>query len=532
MSKTRKNLTWTMALVVLSVAGVILWKTAETGAPFRADERRTGLTAETDETDTQTVTLPDSVESIPAGELWVSVSAPKSIKGYSAVLVATAKRSLRMVPVEINGDPVKLKSLPDEPLYVGPFDNSSAGATIRELHDACVWPGVTTLALDPSGPGRHVEVRFEAREVKRRLTIRVEDDLAEPVSNVTIQIDRRVPGCSIPFTAALPLTDEAGEVVSPRLGPGEYHAHVVADRNVSKYKLPDGWDARLDADQSRDLTFVLTRILTGSIRGQITPLVPGEMRCSLMVSAPLVPAPAPRDAVRNASSDEHGVFGVTDLLPGEYAISTWKNGYLPAYATVTVTAGNESKVLVRLLRGGATVRGRVLGADGKVLMTPHMNINRKMETGSAPAAAPLLFGNSGQFRAAGLPPGEYRIILWSHHVMLPFIVGTDAVQLGDITIPKPTGDRSVRGRVVDHRGQPVPLARVALQSAASDSDGWARFAACSWIGEFTLPNVAPGRYRIWFELTGIARGFDEFQPVEITVGDEDVTFDLHLRRQH
>jgi Carboxypeptidase regulatory-like domain len=125
-----------------------------------------------------------------------------------------------------------------------------------------------------------------------------------------------------------------------------------------------------------------------------------------------------------ATTDQEGRFALSNLAPGEYSLDVQKPGFVPLNdpmmrpPTFAVAAGQLLSLDLRLQRGGV-ISGRVLDARGDpltgVLVMAMRRVPVPPEGGGgsrlvpAPMQGPQQTNDLGEFRVAGLAPGEYVI---------------------------------------------------------------------------------------------------------------------------
>jgi hypothetical protein len=297
-----------------------------------------------------------------------------------------------------------------------------------------------------------------------------------------------------------------------------------------------------------------------------------------------------------ATTDQDGRFAFGELAPGEYHIDVQKTGFAPLNEpmmrprTFIVTTGQPLAVDVRLQRSGV-ISGRVLDARGDALTEVRVMAMRRVpeppEAGGgsrlvpAPMQGPQQTNDLGEFRVAGLAPGEYVIAAAPHGfagfggpgvapqsssmaahttTVTTFYPGT-ADQAGAQALTVAAGGEvgnivftmqaapafRVSGIVVDESGAPIEGAMVMLM-ADPRSDvmmGPIGNAQSDARGRFAIDEVPAGTYRanasVMMSMNGtgsggigaVSRGsFASFssgmvggieQPAEIVVTDADVS---------
>jgi protocatechuate 3,4-dioxygenase beta subunit len=130
-----------------------------------------------------------------------------------------------------------------------------------------------------------------------------------------------------------------------------------------------------------------------------------------------------------AITDQDGRFALSNLAPGEYSLDVQKTGFVPLSdpmarpRTFTVAAGQLLSLDLRLQRGGV-ISGRVLDGTGEPLTEASVMAMRRMPAPPSAGGGPRLVpapmqghqqtNDLGEFRVAGLAPGEYVIAAARH----------------------------------------------------------------------------------------------------------------------
>jgi protocatechuate 3,4-dioxygenase beta subunit len=298
---------------------------------------------------------------------------------------------------------------------------------------------------------------------------------------------------------------------------------------------------------------------------------------------------SPDTAARTTAADADGRFEFPDLPAGRYTIRVVKAGFVTG--TFGQSASNSSAIVlqdaqryeqgdVRLSPGGV-ITGRVVDALGDPVVEASVNAFRAeyIQPGirRLSAGRGVQTNDLGDFRVYGLAPGKYyvgaslralppvmpgdsgngppRIVASSGGAATTFFPGTaiasDArlitVEAGKEAPGVDIVLQSVRlarlsGTVVDSRGRPSPDVIVWLNAARGDGalipSGGGAFDAVEVdaAGRFTLPNIAPGDYRLDVQskakMAAIAKSgsvglggagpLDEFASVPLTVTGENI----------
>jgi Carboxypeptidase regulatory-like domain len=230
---------------------------------------------------------------------------------------------------------------------------------------------------------------------------------------------------------------------------------------------------------------------TGRIAGRVvadganTPIA--GARILLLPNAPPRPTAAGRPAGMmwrplQAQTDDDGRFVIDKVEPGTYRLEVQKTGFAPVGepgrgATTEVVAGKTTDVALALQKGGV-IAGKVLDAQGEPLSDVRMMAMRKMDrpAGMPPqaAAATLMvpapaYGQQqtndlGEYRIAGLAPGEYYVAAMPNGPGMSF--GGPARRTRPLIIPA----RSIRPQRSPLRS---PRARPSTISSSTCSRRWA-----------------------------------------------------------
>ena len=270
---------------------------------------------------------------------------------------------------------------------------------------------------------------------------------------------------------------------------------------------------------------------TGTIRGRVTsangvPVRGAEVR---------VRDPNGREN-RLATTDEEGRYQVDNLVPGEWSVSAAKGGFItqqygqrgPFSTAQPITLAARQRLDAHfVLRPGGAIAGRlfdeygdpVAGARVQALRQRYERGRRQLST----AGVGDQTDDTGAFRLYALPPGDY--------YLAASLRAAGAVGIIDATVGVPTyypgtsslgeaqrlrlgpGEEmagigfavepvrsvTVSGVVVLASGAPARDTTVALLSAGDFSvvsTPLGNFGRTGTDGGFTMPNVAPGSYRL------------------------------------
>jgi len=169
-------------------------------------------------------------------------------------------------------------------------------------------------------------------------------------------------------------------------------------------------------------------VVTGRLSGRVTAEgtnapVAGARVMVFPMMRPQTPPAGPMMAIPpQGTTDADGRFAFNGLTPGEYRIDVQKTGFASMQdigtrpKTYAVGAGQSVDVAL-VLQKGAVISGKVLDQNGEPLtdarlmalrrLTPPGNSNVPPRLVPAPMQGPLQTNDIGEYRVAGLAPGEY-----------------------------------------------------------------------------------------------------------------------------
>ena len=166
-----------------------------------------------------------------------------------------------------------------------------------------------------------------------------------------------------------------------------------------------------------------TARLAGRVTGEGTNAPLADARIVLMpMFGRGVPPPRPMTPMGQppqAITDHDGRFAFPRLRPGEYRINVQRTGYAPLDEagqghTIELADGQAIENLQLQMQKGAVIAGRILGPSGEPQADVRVMALRRMPGPQAQARlmpAPMQglqqTNDLGEFRLAGLPPGEY-----------------------------------------------------------------------------------------------------------------------------
>ncbi len=192
----------------------------------------------------------------------------------------------------------------------------------------------------------------------------------------------------------------------------------------------------------------------------------------------------------NGNVQEHGLnaedlVSVGGLAAGTYQISVERTGGELAYfGPLTLDYGQRERIPVQF-HAASSIQAKVLGPDGAALPAATVRIRGR---GSEFIDGPPSTNEEGQVTFVNLPGGKYELLA-SADGLPERSSGEFWVSAGTeerITIPLKKGG-SVRGKVVDPRGHPLPGMSVFLRTPADRLD-----ATSDENGEFSIHGLPDG----------------------------------------
>jgi protocatechuate 3,4-dioxygenase beta subunit len=246
-----------------------------------------------------------------------------------------------------------------------------------------------------------------------------------------------------------------------------------------------------------------------------------------------------------AQTSEDGRFVFDAVAPGTYRLDVQKSGFAPLAEpgrapTTEVIAGKTTDVALTLQKGGV-IAGKVLDAQGEPLADVRMMAMRRINgparmraqaSGAmllvpAPVTGPQQTNDLGEFRIAGLAPGEYYVAAMPNATMMfggPGVSPSPTGKANTTTYYPGTNDQAaaqpvnvaagetvynivfslqsapgfqISGRVVDENGAPVVGAVLMLMPERPNGFmGPPGHASTNQDGRFTFTDVPSATYRI------------------------------------
>jgi protocatechuate 3,4-dioxygenase beta subunit len=217
-----------------------------------------------------------------------------------------------------------------------------------------------------------------------------------------------------------------------------------------------------------------------------------------------------------ARTEADGSFLVTGLKEGTFNLLLYSQTHAAPKDPTEVTIPHKEEIVLTV-NGGATVTGRVVDRDGKVVSKATVRAQGESWSWGDSATS----NDNGEFRITGLRPGSYRVTAnkgWFDTMLGPGqtdddTIGTKvALRQGDtkeIEVMVAARSGSITGTVRDSQGDAVTDAFIVHQreSTATGTNAsrgrrllrwtWGKKPALTDMdGNFTLTELAPGTYTI------------------------------------
>lgn len=392
--------------------------------------------------------------------------------------------------------------------------------------------GIARFDELPPGPyltnverGALFDVQQQRVELAAGAELAVELVLADGLDLQGIVVDgggRGIPGASI--------------VVAPiGSGPSAIVARSAADGRFSARDVPV--DCCVGAEAA-GLAPSMLRQMTGSVGGEVELRLvldaPGAVVTGTVLAPDGRPVPGARVHLRPPTpdyvrlpdgsrgrrpntetrfTDEHGRFVCAPLLPAPHRVLVVTDAFAPWGDEVTPTADASTDVVVRL-QAGATFRGVVRDGGGRPIARASVTAFAESDMSRSVASNP-----DGTFDLRGAPVGEVLLRARSRDgatLTQKFEASSGQVVVWDPVLPTAA---TLRGRAVDHEGQPVAGANVSASLTDDGSGGWEAYARTDDDGRFHLDNCEPG---VPIVVTARRGPFDVAKRVGVLPGDDEL----------
>jgi protocatechuate 3,4-dioxygenase beta subunit len=242
---------------------------------------------------------------------------------------------------------------------------------------------------------------------------------------------------------------------------------------------------------ARDLAFVVGATLTGKVsvkRGDVS-----EVRVEL------VPTQSGWLVWGTAAVSSDGTYRVEHLAPGEYTIAACREGERGTSTETIVGAGPEAAGPELRLGFGASVRGRLVDAQGQPIAGDKLSLERAEAKGGI-GSWEATTDARGFFEILDVPEGTFAFSIWRREGEGSFsssgprrdvTVEQDDVALGDVAVGWSLATKVV-GRVLGPDGAPVDSADVEV--LANRASPFERHTDA--LGAFSVEGLDPGAVRV------------------------------------
>lgn len=293
---------------------------------------------------------------------------------------------------------------------------------------------------------------------------------------------------------------------------------------------------------------------TSTITGKVT--LKGKGVPGVGVSLTVVDRGNPSTTRHRGVTDDEGNYKITNVPPGSYTVTI----SAPGFASVDRSSNQQSVILNKgeavdnidfaLARGGV-ITGKVVDPDGNPLIEEEIYA-MPVDTQGRYVFSGMGNGRTddrGIYRIFGLPAGSYKVATGqqdggfggmrgkvvyrrTYYPDAPEPAAGTVIELKegaevsnvDITVGRAMVKYFASGRIVDgETGRPLANVRYGIQmfidptSSSSMTNG----SVSNSDGEFKWPNLAPGKYAIFFETPPNSEW--RADPVHFEVVDRDVT---------
>lgn len=400
--------------------------------------------------------------------------------------------------------------------------------------------GLFVRGLSPQ-PGKSVEdVRLDAAT---KLRVTVLDPQGQPAPKITVHL--------LPFPAVKPLigpktpaelrsrliqtSDENGVCTFEQVRQGMPVSFEIKD---DRYAMPD-LSETLPIGQQEEAAGALQLRLGGRMTGSVRMADSGRGVPGVVIRATPIPTATSGTRTRpptlHALTDPEGLFELNQLLPLTYTLAAEPpqamNGEYAAHGMaiagvvsgVTLEGQTLSVVRAGTARGNVTRRSdgqpiasaQVIASEEVLLAVPAAGRGITMRVPSARTSTAV----DGTFQLH-LPPGVFNISSTSSRMQGVEIQEGRAVEVKLVSSPptliRPPGPLTVRGRVLDSRGNRIP--GVVVRAAATDSEGLSQGKSDDK-GEFVIEGVHRNS-----ELYPVSDIWTSVQPVRVE--DNQGPFDV------
>ncbi|HET7018632.1 MAG TPA: carboxypeptidase regulatory-like domain-containing protein [Streptosporangiaceae bacterium] len=210
---------------------------------------------------------------------------------------------------------------------------------------------------------------------------------------------------------------------------------------------------------------------------------------------------------------EHGRYHVRGLTPGRYLVNFssctggkftghwYRNGTTLANATpVTVRPGRTTTGINQVLVQGGSISGNITGPSGR----PAKNICLESFDSASLGFGFAITNKTGHYTMSGLDSGHYSVYAapCSAHdanlgaVFAPKLVKVTKPRAATLNLSLKAGG-TISGRVLGTDGK-TPQPSTCVVAVPSNPDGSLQSVMAKADGSYVLPQITPGKYRVYF----------------------------------
>ncbi|MHC5063313.1 MAG: sigma-70 family RNA polymerase sigma factor, partial [Planctomycetota bacterium] len=360
-------------------------------------------------------------------------------------------------------------------------------------------PGYLSLEVLRGGEDRFLV----APGMERRVVMRIPPGI-RVVGSVVDAEGIAVPGAEVWLSERW--RTNRGEVVSQSDTEGRFVLRQVGGDRYLAVRAPGFEPSRLHSlkaieGSQLDLQIVLARG-SGSLEGVITaadgsPVVGAHVLVGQeepkydrrQESGTWTPGPPPM----TLRSDPAGRFRAKTLEPGLQIVQVRASGYAPWSGSVDILADEHSSLSITM-ESGASLAGQVTNQAGEPIAFASLRAGGQGRF----ASTSVLSGQSGFYRIDDLPAGELE--LWANHPQqgkaeekVTLTASLEATWSPILKWENP-GEYQLHGRLIDHKGEPLPDWRVVAFREGSMTESMS--AGVDSRGSFDV-TVAWERVRVW-----------------------------------
>jgi protocatechuate 3,4-dioxygenase beta subunit len=210
----------------------------------------------------------------------------------------------------------------------------------------------------------------------------------------------------------------------------------------------------------------------------------------------------------------HGHYQIGGLTPGRYLVNFsecgggkwadqwYRNGTTIASArAVTVRPGQTTTGINQVLADGGLISGTVTDSSGQPVRNICVQAFDPASLGFGEAAT----GRTGHYTISGLDSGQYSVYFAPCSVKGANLGGASARTLVTVTRPRTTtvniklkAGGTISGKVLGGANGKAPQAGTCVLAVPNDPNGSLQPVVTRNDGTYLLPDLAPGKYRLYF----------------------------------